>query len=231
MNRVAIITGSTRGIGLATAKEFLKDGDYVVVFCRHQNHVEQVMRDLKMHSSPDHILPLVGDVRSSADVRQIIKATMRSFGRVDVLVNNAGIGLFKTVEETSEQEWDEVLNINLKGQFLFAKEVLPIMRKQQVGTIINISSGLGERASEKYGAYASSKFGVLGLTEVLTDETKNEEIKIYAVLPGGVNTKLHLDMHPGEDGSKMMQPEYIAKKIFDLSQGKKDNGYKLKIYR
>lgn len=231
MNRVVIITGSTRGIGLATAKEFIKNDDYVVIFCRHQNHVEQATKELKMHGSPDHILSLVGDVRNLNDVRNVIKATLRSFGRIDLLINNAGIGLFKTIEETTEQEWDDVLEINLKGQFLFAQAVLPIMKKQNVGTIINISSGLGEHASAKYGAYATSKFGILGLTEVLADENKENKIKVYAVLPGGVNTKLHLDMHPDEDGNKMMQPEHIGKKIFELAEGKKETGFKLKVYR
>lgn len=231
MNRVVIITGSTRGIGLATAKEFIKNDDYVVIFCRHQHHVESATKELKTHGSPDHILSLVGDVKNSNDIKQVIKATLRSFGRIDILINNAGIGLFKTIDDTTEQEWDEVLNINLKGQYICAKEVLPVMRKQKIGTIINISSGLGESASAKYGAYASSKFGILGFTEVLTDEVKDDNIKVYAVMPGGVNTKLHLDMHPWEDGSKMMQPEYIGKKIFDLAEGKKDSGFKLKIYR
>lgn len=231
MNRVVIITGSTRGIGLATAKEFIKNDDYVVIFCRHQHHVESATKELKMHGSPDHILSLVGDVKNSNDIKQVIKATLRSFGRIDILINNAGIGLFKTIDDTTEQEWDEVLNINLKGQYICAKEVLPVMSKQKIGTIINISSEYGERAHAKYTAYASSKFGVLGFTGVLADELKDENIKVYAVMPGAVNTKLLLEMHPSEDGNKLMQPEYIGKKIFDLAEGKKDSAFKLKIYK
>jgi NAD(P)-dependent dehydrogenase (short-subunit alcohol dehydrogenase family) len=229
MNRVIIVTGSTRGIGLATAKEFLKNGDRVAVFCRHKDHLEEALRQLEEFAK-ENVLGLVGDVRKSADVKKIVAETLKVFERIDVLINNAGIGLYKLIEETSEAEWDDVLDTNLKGQFLFLREVLPIMKKQKNGVIINVSSGLGVQGDAKYSAYCSSKFGIIGLTQVAAAETKGLGIKVYAILPGAVATKLHLDMHPWEDSSAMMTPEHIAEKIFTSAEGAKKSGSSIEVY-
>ncbi|MFN7088265.1 MAG: SDR family NAD(P)-dependent oxidoreductase [Candidatus Paceibacteria bacterium] len=230
MDRVVIITGSSRGIGLASAAKFLRHGDRVVIFCRHKNEINNAKEYLSEFGKSDSILSLVGDVRKAKDVAHIVGATLDKFGRVDVLVNNAGIAIYKTIEETTEDEWDDVLATNLKGAYLFCKEVLPAMKKQNSGVIINISSGLGVQGEAKYSAYSASKFGLVGLTQVLADELKNTGIKVYAVLPGAVATKLHLDMHPWEDPSSMMTPEYVAEKIFNLADGKQKSGYLLEVY-
>ncbi len=229
-NRVALITGSSRGIGLATAEEFLKNGDNVVLFCRHEGHVAAAKEKLNQIGPRKNILDLVGDVRNYRDVQRIVAESLKKFGRIDVLVNNAGVAIWKSIEETSETEWDEVLATNLKGQFLFLREVLPLMKKQKSGVVINISSGLGVQGEAKYSAYASSKFGIIGLTEVAADENKNTNLKIYAVLPGAVATKLHLDLHPWEDPSNMMTPAYVAKKILALAEGKKKTGELVEVY-
>ncbi len=100
MSRVVIVTGSTRGIGFATAAEFLKHDDRVVVFCRHQGHVERSVKELGLASPNENILGLVGDVRDSKDVKRIVAQTMKRFGRIDILINNAGIGAYKEIEQT-----------------------------------------------------------------------------------------------------------------------------------
>lgn len=229
MDRVVIITGSTRGIGLATAAEFLRNGDRVVVFCRHEAHVQEAARKLRAQGPGERILPLVGDVRKVVDVEKIVKQTVDTFDRIDVLINNAGIAVWKDIEATSEPEWDDVLDTNLKGYYLFAKEVVPIMKKQKSGMIINISSGLGARAAARYSAYSSSKFGIIGLTQVLTEETKGFGIEVFSVLPGAVATKLHLGVHPWEDPKTMMTPEYVGRKIFELASGKQKSGESVEI--
>ncbi|MBE0447684.1 MAG: SDR family oxidoreductase [Actinobacteria bacterium] len=233
-SRAVIVTGSTRGIGLATAAEFLRNGDKVTIFCRHQDHVDEAVERLSeitgLSNVSQNILGLFGDVRMSSDVREIVDIALRNFGRIDVLINNAGIAVWKLIEHTTEHEWDNVLDTNLKGSFLFIHEVMPIMKKQGSGVIINVSSGLGAQGQANYSAYSASKFGQIGLTQVVADETRDMDIKVYAILPGGVATKLHLDIHPWEDPSKMMTPEYIAKEIFQIAEGRKRSGASIEIY-
>lgn len=231
MRRVVLITGSSRGIGLATAAEFLKHRDKAVIFCRHKDHVDEARGELEQFGDSKDILSLVGDVRKMSDVKRIVEETLKTFGRIDVLVNNAGIAVWKLIEETSEEEWNDVLDINLKGHFLFMREVVPLMKKQKSGIIINISSGLGVRGAEKYSAYVSSKFGIIGLTQVVADEVKKTGIRVYAVLPGAVATKLHLDIHPWEDPTRMMTPEYVAEKIFQVADGTKKSGSSIEVYK
>lgn len=226
MSRSIIITGSSRGIGEATAAEFLKNGDQVVIFCRHQKHINTTTKRLK--GLGGELLPLTGDVRELKDIRRIVKATMDRFGRIDILINNAGAAVWKPIEEHSEEDYHLVMDTNFKGSWLFTREVIPTMKKQGQGMIIQISSGLGEQGKKNYSVYSPSKFALIGLTEVMADEVP--DLTFYAVLPGAVNTKLHLDLHPWEEGSKMMQPDYIGQKIFKLAEGEKPNGYKLKIY-
>ncbi|HKY74260.1 MAG TPA: SDR family oxidoreductase [Patescibacteria group bacterium] len=229
--RTVLITGSSSGIGLATAKAFLSAGDRVVVCCRHPQHIQEARTTLGPLANPEHVLFTVGDVRIQQDVVRIVQETVDLFGKIDILVNNAGIGLFKDLVETSEQEWDEVLSINLKGYFLFMKAVLPLMKKQGSGVVINVSSGLGVRGVEKYSAYASSKFGVIGLTQVAAEETRNEGILVYVILPGSVATNMNREMHPEQDPNTMMAPVHIAEKILELAEGRKATGFQMAVYR
>ncbi|MDI6816183.1 MAG: SDR family oxidoreductase [Actinomycetota bacterium] len=234
VGRVVLITGSTRGIGLAAAAEFLRNGDNTAIFCRHQNHVDEAVDKLTADqgagSGCEGLQGLVGDVRDPDSVDYVVKAVLERFGRIDILINNAGIAVWKPIEETTDDEWDEVIKTNLKGSFLFMRAVLPIMKRQGSGVIINISSGLGVQGQAKYSAYSASKFGLVGLVQVVADETSGTGIKVYAILPGGVATKLHLDMHPWEDPSKMMTPEHVAKTIFGVAEGVGASGSAVEVY-
>jgi len=230
MDRVVIITGSTRGIGFETAAEFLRNGDRVVIFCRHRRHVKEAADHLSHLGTQENLLSLVGDVRKARDVKRILSQSLKSFGRVDILINNAGIGAYKPIEETGEKEWENILNTNLKGCFLFIREVLPIMKRQGRGIIINVSSGLGVEGIANFSAYCASKFGLIGLTQVAADETVGMGIKVYAVLPAAVNTKLISDIGLKMNPSELLTPEYVAKRIFQVAEGKKKSGQSIEVY-
>jgi 3-oxoacyl-[acyl-carrier protein] reductase len=230
MNRVVVITGSTRGIGLSTAVEFLRGGDRVVIFCRHKEHVMKATRQLAGLGERQNIFGLVGDVRRERDVKRIVTRCLKHFGRIDVLINNAGIAAYKGIEEITQEEWDDILDTNLKGCFLFMRQVLPLMRKQGKGVIINISSGLGVSGEANFSAYCASKFGVIGLTQSVADETANTSLRIYAVLPGAVNTKLNWDLDLGMAPSELLAPEYVAKRILGLAEGKRKSGQSVRVY-
>lgn len=226
---IVLITGGTRGIGYAAAARFLKNGDRVAILCRHKNHVETAAEQLKALAPADAVLGMAGDVREVKDVRRIVSNTLDRFGRIDVLVNNAGVAVWKPIEETSEQEWDETLDTNLKGSFLFTREVVPVMRKQGYGVIVNISSGLGVSGEARYSAYSASKFGLMGLTQVVAAETRDAGLRVYAVVLGGVATQLHLNIHPWEETSRMMTPDYVADKLFELARGRRETGTSIEV--
>ncbi len=230
MNRIAVITGSTRGIGFSTAVEFLKSGDQVVVFCRHRGHVAKAINQLAGLGPRQNILGLVGDVRNERDVKRIVAQSLKHFGRIDILINNAGIAAYKELEKMTEKEWDDILDTNLKGCFLFMRQVVPVMKKQGGGVIINISSGLGVSGEANFSAYCASKFGVIGLTQSVADETADTGLRIYAVLPGAVNTRLYWDLGLGMEPSELLSPEHIAKRIYELAKGTRKSGQSVTVY-
>ncbi len=226
MNRIVMITGSTRGIGLSTAVEFLKSGDNVVIFCRHKQHVTKAITQL----GGQNILGLVGDVRREGDVRRIVAQCLKHFGRIDILINNAGIAAYKEIEKISQKEWDDILDTNLKGCFLFMRQVIPVMKKQRKGVIINISSGLGVSGEANFSAYCASKFGVIGLTQSIADETAGTGLRIYSLLPGAVNTTLISDTGLEMEPSELLAPDYVAKRILRLAEGKRKSGQSVTVY-
>ena len=230
MDRTVTITGSSRGIGLETAAEFLKDGDRVVIFCRHKDHVKEATDYLRRVGDSGKILGLVGDVRRARDVKGIVARTLSAFGRIDLLVNNAGIAAYKELVELTEKEWDDILDTNLKGTFLFMREVLPIMKQQAAGVVVNVSSALGLEGESNFSAYCASKFGVIGLTQSAADETAASGVRVYAVLPWAVKTKLNADLGLGMSDSELLQPRQVAEKIFHLADGKKRSGELIRVH-
>lgn len=230
MNRVAVITGSTRGIGFSTAAEFLKNGDQVVIFCRHRQHVAEATNELAGLARRQNILGLVGDVRNDKDVKRIISQCLSYFGRIDVLINNAGIAAYKKIEKITPKLWDDILDTNLKGSFLFMRRVIPLMKKTRSGVIINISSALGDAGEANFSAYCASKFGMIGLTQSAADETAGTRLRIYAVLPWAVNTKLNRELDLGMKPSELLSPKHVARKIFELTEGKRKSGQSIKVY-
>jgi 3-oxoacyl-[acyl-carrier protein] reductase len=215
---------------LATAFEFLRNGDQVAIFCRHKGHVKQATDQLQWLADSQEVLGLVGDVRKREDVKRIVRSCLKRFGRIDVLVNNAGIAAYKEIEKTTDKQWDDILDTNLKGTFLFMREVLPVMKKQGKGIIINVSSLLGVAGMANFSAYCASKFGVIGLTQSVADEATGSDIRIYAVLPGAVDTKLSKDLGLEMKPSELLKPEDVARRILNLAEGKRRSGQSIEMY-
>jgi 3-oxoacyl-[acyl-carrier protein] reductase len=164
----AIVTGSGRGIGKETAIMLAKEGMNVAVCSRTQSEIDRVVAEIKSVSA--NVLGMRCDVGASSDVEKLVKATVKQFGGVNVLVNNAGVAILKQLIDTTEKEWDETINSNLKSAFLCSRAVLPYMLEQKSGVIVNVSSGAGKSGFENLSAYCASKFGMMGLTESLAWE-------------------------------------------------------------
>jgi 3-oxoacyl-[acyl-carrier protein] reductase len=213
-DKVAIVTGSGRGIGRATALELAKEGANVVATARTEEEIKRTSEEIKEFGR--EAISVRCDVRSSNDIKNLVRKTIEKFGRIDVLVNNAGVAIYKPLVEITEEEWKETIDINLKGAFLCSREVLPVMVRQNSGIIVNISSGLGKIGAANFSAYCAAKFGVIGLTEALAKEVEDKGIRVYAVCPRAVDTKLYYDIFPGTDPSYLSSPEDIAKEVVKL---------------
>jgi 3-oxoacyl-[acyl-carrier protein] reductase len=159
------------------------------------------------------------DVSKSDEVNKLVKEILANYRRIDVLINNAGITYVKKLVDTTEEEWDQTLNINLKGVFLLSRAILPHMTKNNFGIIINVSSGAGKRGFEDLSVYCASKFGIMGLTESVAWEVGNYNIRVMTVCPGEVATKMQRDVDPQyykSNKHRMLHPKTVAEKITDM---------------
>ncbi|MGH7765169.1 MAG: SDR family NAD(P)-dependent oxidoreductase [Candidatus Dormibacteraceae bacterium] len=193
--KVAIITGSSRGIGKAIAERFAAEGAKVTVnWVGGEREAMAVVEGIK-HRGGD-ALSVRADVARLSDVQHLVRATLEHFGRIDVLVNNAGIMVGKGVLETTEDEWDRTIDINLKGAYLCSKEVAPVMLRQESGKIINISSnsGLYHPSAMRFTEYVTSKAGMNGLTKAMA-LALGPHVTVNAICPGWIKT----DMIEGTD--------------------------------
>lgn len=222
----AIVTGSGRGIGKETAILLSKMGLNVVICSRTQREIDSTVKEIKEKiiatkngADDDRILGIKCDVSRSLEVDYLIKSTVEKFKSIHILVNNAGIVYVKKLIDTSEEEWSKTININLTGAFLFTKAVLPFMIKNRYGVIINVSSGAGRTGFPDISAYCASKFGMVGLTESLAWEVEKYNIKVMAICPGEVNTKMQEDIDPDyyrKHKDNMLIPRQVAEKVVEM---------------
>ncbi len=211
-NSVAIITGGGSGIGLAIASSLVAEGMTVVIVGRDSKKLERAKN--KLEKEGGKVLTVPTDVSVTDQVKKLVKQTMDSFGRVDLLVNNAGIGKPGSIEQSTEAVWDETQAINLKGAFLCIKAVLPIMKRQGSGYVVNISSLAGKMGFGGMAAYSASKFGMVGLTESLLEEAIENNIRATVICPGFVDTPMVRGASvPAKD---MIPPEDIGKLVVGL---------------
>ena len=193
--KVALVTGAARGIGLATAKRFLADGWRVALLDIEGELQASATAALK---NPDNTLPITCDVSDAAAVGAAMAAVMSRFGRLDALVNNAGVAVFAPVLETSDADWNRIMAVNLTGPFLCTKAAAPLMREQGGGAIVNITSISAVRASTLRSAYGTSKAGLAHLTKQLAVELASLNIRVNAVAPGPVDTAMAKQVHTPE---------------------------------
>lgn len=172
-NKSIIVTGSGKGIGEFIAKRLAREGANIIVTGRTEKDIQKVSREI--NSAGGRSIFIKGDVTIENDVKEVIRKTINEFGKVDVLVNNAGKGLKKYIWETGIEEFEEVMDVNVKGTFLYLKNIIPEM-ENMTGLIINISSGAGKEGIPELAAYCASKFAVIGLTESAAAEVKNVKI-------------------------------------------------------
>jgi 3-oxoacyl-[acyl-carrier protein] reductase len=194
--KVAIVTGASRGIGRAVAERFAANGAAVVVnYTQGAKEAATVVSGIEAGGGA--AIAVGADVSRSADVRSLVQQALDRFGRVDILVNNAGIMVAKGVLETTEEEWDRTIDVNLKGAYLCSKEVAPVMIRQGAGSIVNMSSnsGLYHPSAMRFTEYVVSKAGLNGLTKAMA-LALGPEIRVNAICPGWIRTDMVEEIDP-----------------------------------
>jgi 3-oxoacyl-[acyl-carrier protein] reductase len=194
--KVAIVTGASRGIGRAVAERFAANGAKVVVnYTRGKDAAAAVVAEIV--AAGGEAIAVQADVSRVEDVRRLVKETLESFGRVDTLVNNAGVMIAKKVLETTEEDWDRTIDVNLKGAYLCSKEVAPVMIRQGAGSIVNMSSnsGLYHPSAMAFTEYVVSKAGMNGLTKAMA-LAFGPQIRVNAICPGWIRTDMVEEIEP-----------------------------------
>ncbi len=206
--KVALITGGSRGIGKAVAAAYACQGARVFICARGEGDLARTVSDIR--DAGGEIAGLAGDVGKREDAQRIVEAAVERYGRIDVLVNNASLlGSRVAIADYPIADWEEVVRVNLTGVFLLTQKVLQVMVRQRQGSIINVSSGVGRTGKARWGAYACSKAGLEGFTQVLADELKDSGIRVNSVNPAATRTAMRAEAYPDEDPLSLPAPEEI----------------------
>ncbi|HEX6694685.1 MAG TPA: SDR family oxidoreductase [Longimicrobiales bacterium] len=212
--KVAVVTGSTKGIGRAIAEALVRAGCNVAVSSRHADDAEKTAQELTA-TGPGRAIGRACDVQDEAQCTDMIAETVLAFGRLDILVNNAGIGAFGPVADMEPQTWRNVLRTNLDGVFYCTHAALPHLKRAKGAWIFNIASLAGKNPFPGGAAYNASKFGLVGFSEALMQEVRQDDIRVSYIMPGSVATEFS---HPqsGSGDAWKIQPEDIGQIVMDL---------------
>jgi len=225
-NKVVILTGAAGGVGRATARLLAREGAQVVVADKNPDGVRELAKEIGAAS-----LGVTVDVSQHASVKAMVAQTLAHFGRVDVLINNAGFGRVGTVETIEEEEWDSIIGVNLKGTFLCSKNVIPLMAAAGGGSIVNVGSYTAIAAIRERAAYIASKGGIAALTKAMALDHVGQKIRVNCVAPGTIATPyfekmfaessdpeaLRAELNARSPMGRMAQPEEIAAAILWLA--------------
>jgi NADP-dependent 3-hydroxy acid dehydrogenase YdfG len=209
--KVALITGASAGIGQACARLLAQEGAQLVLTARRQERLHQLIREAEKLGTK--AISVIGDAREENTALEAVKAATESFGRIDILINNTGVGNYKNLIDTSADEYDDMMNTNVRSTFLFTRHTVPVMLSQKAGTILMISSMAGIYGFAGEAVYCATKFAQVGFAQALDKELRTQGIKVGVICPGGVKTEFALGRGRTLEGvsqSKMLDPDDVA---------------------
>ena len=204
--KAALVTGASRGIGRAIALRLARLGASVAICARNRADLQRTAHELRKQGR--RALPIVADVTRADEVQQMVEQACSQIGEIEILVNNAGLGIFGPFHERSEGDWDAVLDTNLKAVFLASRAVAPRMIRLGRGHIINISSLASKSAFPGGAIYCASKWGLMGLTACIAEDLRAHGVRVSVICPGSVDTEF--SSHAGRNPATLLQPEDVA---------------------
>lgn len=211
--KTAFVTGGSRGIGLGIAQALLKDGYRVAISARAESSLDRALLDLE-DLYPGRVMGVVADVRDFASQKAAVQKIVDTWGRMDILIANAGVGYFADIDEMDPEQWLETIDTNLNGVFFSLKACLPELKLHQ-GYFITIASLAGANFFPRGAAYNASKFGLVGFTQAAMLDLRKYGIKTTTIMPGSVATEFNQHV-PGPEDAWKIQPEDIGQMVVDL---------------
>jgi 3-oxoacyl-[acyl-carrier protein] reductase len=212
--RVALVTGASRGIGRSISLALAERGAFVVLAATNRVKLEQVEREIRERNGEAAVVKV--DIAEEAEVRGLFACIRERFGKLDISVHNAGVGYFAEIMDFPMNEFDRIMQVNLRGTYLCCQQSLRLMAPERSGYIINISSMQGIKAYPNQSAYAASKHGVMGITKSLAAEAQKYNIRVSAILPGATDTELIQAARPELDRSELIHPEDVSETVLYL---------------
>lgn len=229
--KTALITGAAGGIGRATVKKFIDEGYFVVgQYNNNLSGINDLKEELNLLGKGDFFYAVKADFSSSEEINKMMDTVEKSFKRFDVLVNNAGVGLYKLITETTEKEWEDIFSVNVKSAYMITNRVLDGMIKYKKGKIVNVSSMWGQVGASMEVAYSASKAALIGYTKALAKEVALSKINVNCVCPGVIDTPINARFNKSDIEELKEQtplgrigaPEEVAELIYFLSCEKSD---------
>ena len=209
--KVAIITGASSGIGRASAKALASENAFLVITARREERLKELCSEINNLGSK--AVYVVGDASEEETAKKTINAAIDNFGRIDILLNNAGMGIYKDIIDTTAEDYDQMMNTNMRSGFLFTRYAVPHMIKQGEGTILMLSSMAGVYGFAGEAVYCATKFAQVGFAQALDKELRTKGIKVGVICPGGVKTEFALGTGRTEEGvakSGMLEANDVA---------------------
>ncbi len=215
-NKTAIVTGASKGIGRVIARELARKGAHVVLAARTSGMLNDLARDLAEFGVETLVVPT--DMTHEEQIKDLVHKTIDRFGRIDILINNAGLGYFHSISDFPTERWDEMFNLNLRGLFMLTRESIPALRKAGESVVVNIASLAGKNAFINGGGYAATKHGLIGFSRCLMLEERKNGMRVLVICPGSVDTNFFDDRREDVDSKRdrMLKPDDVAASIIHM---------------
>ncbi|MCL4507375.1 MAG: SDR family oxidoreductase [Chloroflexi bacterium] len=212
--KVAIVTGAGRGIGRVIALHLAGGGALLALAARSPSQLQAVQAQIE--DAGGRAISIPTDITQEQDVIALVRQTVERLGRLDIVVNNAGIGAFGPLVEASVEQWDRLMAVNARGTFLVCREAIPHLKQHRPSYIVNIASVVGVKGYLNQTLYSASKHAVMGMTKALARELQPDGVRVHAVCPGAVDTEMAGEARPDLDRSGLIQPADVADAVYFL---------------
>src|ERR1700688_2038501 len=212
--KVALITGASAGIGQACARALAEEGARLVLTARRQERLNELKQQAEKLGT--EAISVLGDVREESTAKNTVEAAMQAFGQIDILINNTGVGNYKNLLDTSAEEYDDLMDTNVRSTFLFTRHTVPVMIQRKQGMVLTISSMASVYGFAGEAVYCATKFAQVGFVQALDKELRPHGIKVGVICPGGVKTEFALGKGRTPEGvaqSGMLDPEDVASAV------------------
>ncbi len=211
---IALVTGASRGLGKAISLALAGQGATVLLTATNKTRLQQVADDIDKTQGKSEILP--ADLTNEKDIISLIEQIKNKFGKLDILINNAGVTQSSKLEDTPTEKWDRCIAVNARAPFILCRQALPLLHKSDEAAIINIASVVGVKGYPLQSAYTASKHALRGMTISLAEELKQTSIRVHLLCPGGIDTDMVTQVRPDIKKDELMKPEEIAELVIYL---------------